>query len=315
MHRSIRGKGIILRIAELSRRGFIQVGVGLFPIPMLGAEVFSAVADGVVIEPGEYEGREQLVIRTPAMTWYYDCGGGGFSRLLDREGRDWIAFCRIPLSEFPASAAAGYRGLPNLLYGKQNPDAGGGHPGFDVCRTEKVAQNRLVSETNSGRWCWSWVFEENFATFEMLRADPQQRWWFLYEGPIAGTYEPTQKYWGTDKGGPSYQVPSIQNQLFDHWRWIYFGDRRVGRVLFLVQHQKDDLLDTLWFMGNTGGGAVDSPDGMVVFGFGRGPNTRPLLQGSGHRFTVGFLEEGVNSPEDHLRVANRIESFLLSHSR
>jgi hypothetical protein len=44
------------------------------------------------ITEAAFEGRPHFMVRTERATWLYDRAGGGFSRLLDREGRDWINF-------------------------------------------------------------------------------------------------------------------------------------------------------------------------------------------------------------------------------
>ncbi len=288
------------RGASLGSFGFIALGI-------LGT---ASAVGAVEITEGEYEGIPQFIVRIEAATWYYDRPGGGFSRLIDREGRDWIAFSKDPLSEFPDSAAAGYRGLPNLLFGGGNPDAGVGHPGFDRCESTLAGPNTIRTESLSGKWAWTWTFTETTATFTMEKADPDHAWWFLYEGPIAGTFAPQEKYWGTDKGGPRREVPDIRNQRFDQWQWIYFGDVAVPRILFLVQHEPDDLPDTLWYLGSSEGGAATAADGMVVFGFGRGPGTRPQFRGAGQRFTVGLLETSVTDAADHARVAEQIRAAV-----
>jgi hypothetical protein len=131
-------------------------------------------------------------------------------------------------------------------------------------------------------------------------------WWFLYEGPIAGTFSPGNKYWGTDKGGPRIDVPDLNSQLYDTWKWVYFGDHAAPRVLVIEQHDLDQLPDTLWYLGSSQGGSVESPDGMVVFGFGRGPETSPMFRGAGQKFTVSLLEVKVENGEDHTRLAEMI---------
>jgi len=266
--------------------------------------VGSATAALDIIE-ARYEGRPHFMVRTQRATWLYDRAGGGFSRLVDREGRDWINFGADPLSQFPESAAAGYRGLPNLVFA--GPDKGAGHPGFDRCASEIAGPDAVRSASRSGRWAWTWTFTENAATFEMEKADPEHPWWFLYEGPIAGTFATARTLWGTDRGGPHADAPAIDSQRFDRWRWIYFGDRDVPRVLFLAQHDEDDLPDTLWFLGSGDGGGATAPDGMVVFGFGRGPETTPQFRGPGTRVTVGLLEA---EPGDHGAIARRVEAEL-----
>jgi hypothetical protein len=192
-------------------------------------------AQAVQITEGEHEGRAQFIVQTESATWFYDRAGGGFSRLIDRSGRDWIAFSKTPLNEFPASAVAGYRGLGNLVFGANNPDAGAGHPGFDRCVSEIVEPNRIRTRSRSGNWQWSWSFTESTATFLMEKADPEHAWWFLYEGPVAGRFAPSEQYWGTDQGGPNRDIPDLRNQRFGHWRWAYFGDDSAPRVFFAAQ--------------------------------------------------------------------------------
>jgi hypothetical protein len=269
-------------------------------------------AGAVEIAEADYEGRAQFRIISGNATWFYDRAGGGFSRLLDREGRDWIAFHKKPLSQFPASAEAGYRGLPNCVF--TGPDKGAGHPGFDQCITERLGTNALRTTSRSGRWQWSWTFHEAQAHFRMEKVDPDHAWWFLYEGPIAGTFAPHEKFWGTDLGGPRFEVPGNSNQLFERWRWVYFGDQSVPRVFFIAQHQPDDLPDTLWFLGSSQGGAPTAPDGMVVFGFGRGPRTSPQFKRSGVAFTVGLVELTGAPTNSHATIASVVERAL-SHAK
>jgi hypothetical protein len=270
----------------------------------------AAAVRGVEISEAEYEGRPQFVVRTAAATWYYDRAGGGFARLIDRQGRDWIAFRKDPLSEFPASAAAGYRGLPNLLFGRDNPDAGAGHPGFDRCQSTLAGPDSIHTTSLSGRWAWTWTFTETTATFTMQQADPDHPWWFLYEGPVAGSFAPERKYWGSDQGGPRRDVPDVRHQRFGRWQWVYFGDITVPRILFLAQHEPDHLPDTIWYLGSSQEGAVSAPDGMVVFGFGRGEGTQPQFRGAGQRFTLGLLEMAVVDIDGQALVADTIQAAL-----
>lgn len=275
---------------------------------VLTLSVAGGWARGVQIDEGTHEDRPQFIVHTDHATWFYDRAGGGFSRLIDRDGRDWIAFSKDPLTEFPAAAAAGFRGIPNALF--VGPDKGAGHPGFDQCSSERVAPDQIRTRSLSGKWQWSWTFTADTARFVMEQADPEQPWWFLYEGPVAGRFAPTEQYWGTDAGGPLREVPDIRSQRFGRWRWAYFGDQSLPRILFVAQQEPDALDDTFWYLGSSDGGAASAPDGMVVFGFGRGPGTRPLLRGAGHRFIVGLFEMGVVSPADHAALEARIEDAV-----
>jgi len=260
----------------------------LFAGVLVGCLTQLASAD-VRISEAEYEGRPQFRVETESATYFYDRAGGGFSRLLDRDGRDWIAFHKDPLHEFPASAGAGSRGLPNLVFGKGNPDAGAGHPGFDKCESDIAGEDAIITRSRSGKWEWWWKFTDDDATLTILRADPDFRYWFLYEGPVAGKWSPATHFFGADTGGPRSEQPDNSSQLFENWRWVYLGDRRASRVLLLMQARPDELSDTLWYLGNQQS-RLQSEDGMVVFGFGRGRGTQPLLQGAGQQFRIGFVE-------------------------
>jgi hypothetical protein len=265
----------------------------------------------VTITEAEYEGRAQFKVVTESATYYYDKAGGGFSRLMDRDGKDWISFHKEPLKRAPASAAAGFRGIPNLVFGRDNPDAGAGHAGFDLCESVRQSASVIRTVSRSGRWAWSWEFFETNAVFTMEKADPEHAWWFLYEGTIAGRWSPATHYWGTDEGGPRRDTPDNKQQQFGSWRWVYFGDDAAPRVLLAVQRSADDLPDTLWYMGASAEG-LRAADGMVVFGFGRGPGARPQFRGAGESFVLGFVESAVKDGAGHAVVAATADSWLRS---
>jgi hypothetical protein len=261
----------------------------------------------VTIGETTYEGRAHFKIETEQATYLYDCAGGGFSRIIDRDGADWITFRSEPLNQVPASAAAGFRGIPNLVFGKSNPDAGAGHPGHDRCESTIVGEDTIRTVSKSGHWAWSWCFAETNAVFLMEKVDVENAWWFLYEGTIGGRWSPSTHYWGTDTGGPRREVNDTKRQLFEQWRWVYLGDDLSPRVLLICQVEQDEKPDTLWFMGSTSSG-LRSDDGMVVFGFGRGPSGKPQFRGAGQKFVLGFVEQFVRDSEAHAeceRVADR----------
>ncbi|GEM_PF-629077 len=250
--------------------------------------LLSSRTEAVEISETTYQDRAHFLIHTSKADWYYDKAGGGFSRIVDRDGKDWIQFKKDPLSQYPASAAAGYRGLPNLVFGSENPDAGAGHPGFDRCTSLKVGHQAIRTTSRSGKWAWSWSFHDQSATMTMEKIDPEHAWWFLYEGTIAGRFKPDQQYWGTDRNAPSQTIPKSKQQHFGQWQRVFFGDANDSKLLFIHQHQQDDLPDTFWYLGAQNGGSIASSDGMCVFGFGRGPGTRPQFKKTFIQFTVGL---------------------------
>ncbi|MBP7140436.1 MAG: hypothetical protein KBA71_00900 [Opitutaceae bacterium] len=259
----------------------------------------------IEISDTDYEGLPHFRIVTPGGTWYYDKSGGGFSRLIDRDGRDWIAFHMTP-SRGPGAAAGAYRGIPNAVFGKGNPDAGVGHPGKDRCISTREAADVIRTVSKSGTWAWTWRFTPTHAIFRMEKADPDHPWWFLYEGPPAGRYAPREQYWGTSEGGPRRDTPTTGG-VTGQWNWAYFGDNLSPRVLVLAQAKADSLGDSFRYLGTDEAG-IDAPDGMAVFGFGRAP--RPLLRGAGHEFRVGFMEMPVPDAAAHERLTREVEVML-----
>src|SRR6185503_20807534 len=199
--------------------------IGIWSLRFLWSLLFvswSFPARAVSVTKADYEGRAHFKIVTASATYFYDRTGGGFSRLIDREGKDWISFHSDPMTEVPASAGAGFRGIPNLVHGKDNPDAGAGHPGFEQCESSRAGADAIRTVSKSGRWAWSWRFTDAHATLTVERADPGSAYWFLYEGTVGGRWSPPSHYWGTDTGGPHRDTPDARNQHFDHWRWAYF---------------------------------------------------------------------------------------------
>ncbi|MBM3855392.1 MAG: hypothetical protein FJ399_19930, partial [Verrucomicrobia bacterium] len=264
-------------------------------------------AVAVTISSADYEGRAQFKIETANATYLYDRAGGGFSRVFDRDGVDWVAFRKDPLNGRLA-AGAGYRGIPNLVFGNTNPDAGAGHPGHDKCVSTVIAADAIRTVSRSGRWAWAWRFTEENAVLTVEQAASDHPYWFLYEGPIGGRWSPRTSYWGTDRGGPRRETPFGRDKLYEQWRWVYFGADDAPRVLLLGQVGFDTASETLWYMGTTAA-ELDSPDGMIVFGFGRGAKG-PELRGAGHRFVLGFVEQPVKDATSHRSVVNRANDWL-----
>lgn len=276
-------------------------------VSLFCALVWATQARGVTISEASFEGRAHFKVQTVTATYFYDRAGGGFSRLLDRDGHDWISFKKEPFTGRGA-AGAGYRGVPNLVFGKDNPDAGAGHPGFDLCESTVVSPEEIRTVSKSGRWAWRWRFTEEHAILTIERADAERPYWFLYEGTVGGRWSPPTHYWGNNRSGPRRDVPFGKDKVFDEWRWAYFGDYAAPRVLIVGQVATDALKDTLWYMGDSSA-ELAARDGMVVFGFGRGPDG-PLLRGAGQRFVIGLAEGAAKDLAGHARVAEVAARWL-----
>lgn len=262
----------------------------------------------ITITTTTYEGREHFLITTPGAVYYYDRAGGGFSRMIDSERKDWIAFKTEPWDTYPASAASAFRGIPNLVF--RSDDAGAGHPGHNQCTSQQINKHTIRSTSNSGKWQWTWQFFDHYAQLNVQEVDPEHAFWFLYEGTPGGEFAPAQQYFGTDQGGPKTdQLDYFAGEkLFDQFRWAYFGHRASNRILYVAQLHPDEHDDTFAYLGNSESG-IQSTDGMVVFGFGRTEGARPLMKNP-NSFLLGFYEKQITTTKEHRRFAKRIRKRL-----
>jgi hypothetical protein len=244
-------------------------------------------AKKIALNPTEiiYEGKHHFVIQTKTITWYFDKQGGGFSRMIDKYGKDWISFKREPWNSYPASAASSYRGIPNLVF--KSDDAGAGHPGHEKCNSV-INENKIITTSNSGKWQWSWEFFDTYALLEILKTDSNQPYWFLYEGTPGGNYDPENYYFATSKTKMTNTLPDFYKgtNLYGNFQWIYVGSEKSKNTFYMIQCNQDKKIDLVGFLGNTIKG-LNSSDGMTVFGFGRDEQGNPLLSGN-QKFVVGL---------------------------
>ena len=233
-----------------------------------------------------YQERSHYLVKTDEAHYYYDKQGGGFSRIIDPEGNDWIGFKKEPWNEYPASAASSYRGLPNLVFGSE--DEGAGHPGFDKCTSQVIDKDQVRTESLSGSWAWNWKFYPNSAVLTMEKLHHKDPYWFLYEGTPAGAFQPDNYFYGTDKNTLTTKLPDYYagEALPGDFKWIYCGAMGTDRVFFIAQKENDELSDLVSYLGNSDKG-ISSEDGMTVFGFGRTGAT-PLLT-KPNEFVIGFM--------------------------
>jgi hypothetical protein len=255
-----------------------------------------------------YEDRPHILVETEKLTYYFDIRGGGFSRIIDNQGNDWVSFKMEPWGDYPASAASSFRGLPNLVF-RQN-DHGAGHPGHDKC-VSQVQGNLINTESVSGLWSWSWEFFQDHAILDVIKTDPDCSYWFLYEGTPGGSFDPENSYVGTSAGGPEPGEYDFFKKeiLWGQFQWMYAGTGSAPGTFYMVQVEADTLLDMVSFLGNTREG-INSPNGMTVFGFGRGKETNPLLTGP-RKFLIGWYPDQIHSRKDHQKLANHIETNYL----
>ncbi len=217
-----------------------------------------------------HQEQESYRIETPAATYVYHKLGAGFASLFDRDGHDWLSYR-------PTGGSAGnYRGIPNLVH----PE-GYFHPGGQKCTSRIAAQGplrlRIVSEAEEGKWACTWDIYPHFARLTVLKAP--KPFWFLYEGTPGGQLDEDGDYY-VFSSGDRYPASARWEKDIAAPEWLYFGDKQLQRVLYLVHHDDDEHVDAYWPMqGN-----------MTVFGFGR-HGLKKFLEKTPARFTVGLCEE------------------------
>ncbi len=247
-------------------------------------------------------------IETANATYFLEKSSGGLSSMFDKDRNDWIDFTKTYDGQFPQSASADYRGIPNMVYG-QKLDNGTGHPGFNTIKCSKIiSKNEIRFESEKG-YRFTWKFTDDYAKLTINETIPDQNYWILYEGPVGGKFQPQSCYWGTDQGMRT-DVPDFLDgeTVSGRWQWVYFGHNDQKRVMFIKQEKPDELTDMMGYMGAFGGG-IDSYDGMVVFGFGRNLKTESLLTG-GNSFYFGFYDKKIDSKGDYEKLQKFINSNL-----
>lgn len=278
----------------------------------LGLFLLLPIADllAITITEGNYRGKSHFIVYTKNATYYYDKAGGGFSRIVDKSGRDWIDFKAQPWNKYPESAISSYRGLPNFVHG--STDHGVGHPGYEKCESEKISKRSIRTTSLSGKWQWTWTFYKRYAEVKIEKVDPNHKYWFVYNGVIGGKYNPENQYYGTNLGGPRFDIYDFYKgeKLYGSWLWAYFGDRDIKRVFFVAMEKQDPHVDSYSYLGESKELGAASGNGMSVFGFGSREDFTPLMTHQDIKFYIGFINRRVEKGVDHLRMKKIIESFI-----
>ncbi len=228
-------------------------------------------------------GQESIRVETGEGTYFYHKDGGGFSSLDDAQGNDWI-------NHSTATGSEGlYRGIPNMVHPN---DGGYFHPGPGSIVSDLTAQGPLkttiFSKTPDDLWEVKWEIYAQYAQMTVLKADAN--YWFLYEGTPGGDLDfdadLVVRSDGTETTASESWTGAVEPE-----EWLFFADPNIGRSLYLVHHENDDLVDSYWLMNNL----------MTVLGFGRDANARHL-SGS-HHFTMGLTDN-----VDHAAVGQQVNN-------
>ncbi|MGL4632118.1 MAG: hypothetical protein ACRCVT_13020 [Leadbetterella sp.] len=249
-----------------------------------------------------HQDRPHFKIKTKTITYLFDKAGGGFSSIIDKDGLDWISFNKdSTVATYPKSGGGWFRGLPNAVFG--NDDGGCGHPGHEKAISEKVSSNTISTKSKSGKWEWTWTFYTDYVVWDVTKTDPDYSYWLLYEGTVGGSWNNlADKYWGSNTTMNGKVNDFYKNlSLVENMKFQFFGDKKVNRVLYIVQKQEDDLVDLVGWLGTNPLGMEVSQDGMVVAGFGRNIKGKPSLT-KPNTFRIGFYENKVLDERQYAKL-------------
>ena len=279
--------------------------VSLLLLNVFGCQSFNN-DNNIIITEVDYQNLPHFKVETSSATYYINKESGGCTSIFDSDGIDWVMHSKTGRDGPTISSDSDFRGLPNLVF--RNPDDGVGHPvGRGLATTRQVSDNKLHVISNSGLWEFYWTFHEDYATLFVEKADPSRAYWFLYEGPVAGRFDPNNQYWANDTDGVRTDTPSIWgSSVTGNWQWAYFGDEDADRCFYVSMVEKDTLIDFFAYMGNDREKDINSNDGMNVFGFGRSATTQPLLTGQ-NKFIFGFYEKKLLSEDAYFEFTGFID--------
>ena len=227
-----------------------------------------------------YEGQAHHVFTQEGATLWYDNTGGGFSRLIDRDGRDWITFRKRNPGQ-----SGWFRGLPNLGY-----PGNLFHPGYATSTTTLVSSGplRIVFDTatNDGVWRLRWSIFPDRSTLTVLQKDAARNFWFLYEGTPGGQVDLTTDF-TIRPDGTRTALGTAWSAALPAAGWIGVEDSDLARSLLLVQHESDSAADSSYVM-NPGDPAGEN---MTVISFGRaGEEPVPLIAAVPRTFTLSLRD-------------------------
>ena len=225
------------------------------------------------------ECQEAFLVKTPGATYYYHKEGGGFSSLVDRDGRDWIGYQ-------PGGGPTGeYRGIPNMVF--RGAEGGFFHPGHSG---DRGSQTKLLSaEPNAatllttscdGLWQVQWDVYPRYARMRVLRTNPEDpNYWFLYEGTPGGVFNPEASLCARSTGDRTPLTEAWEADLPSP-AWVYFTDPERRRSLFLYSEKPSRGPDMYKPMAP-----------MTVFGFGRkSEGVQPFIGDKQNAFCIGLVE-------------------------
>ena len=232
-------------------------------------------------------------VESPRATYYLEKFGAGLAALIDRDGNDWIGF----QPKAGSRSAGEFRGFPNAVHQQAGNYFHPRNQSTEETKTrvEYKSADRVSISAVSGNGLWGcrYDFFPTHCTFTMTKMSPEHKYWILYEGTPGGSYDDAD-WWVTSAIRQPRPLTMNHEGDIPAPEWIAFGDVKLRRVLFLLNHEDDDHPDRFYQMNKE----------MTVFGFGR-------LRGEKHfasvprQFSIGLLDT-----TDHMEINRQIMKIM-----
>jgi len=223
--------------------------------------------------------------------FYYHKIGGGFARVYDRDGNDWVGY----QSGAGTKSGGEYRGIPNL--GKVF------HPGYSgSAGSNNQGSNSSVlddgplkltyrSISYDGNYTAVWAIYPTFAQMTVTIGDGS-KYWMLYEGTPGGEldYSSAPKDYVVLSNNTQLNVDQTFNADLSE-DWVYVADGSINRSLFVAHSPNDTIVDSFRDQDDFPSNGSEA-DAMTVFGFGRDQTkgvTR-LLSAENATYTFGLVD-------------------------
>lgn len=235
-------------------------------------------------------GDPAYIITTPSAVYYLEKQGGGLSSMLDKDGVDWLGFHKAPGSAHKGE----YRGFPNAVHRQDgnyfHAMNAGTDPSTSVVDIEDQDHVRIIFTSENGKWEGHYDVYPDRLDFTMAQVSAGYKYWVQYEGVPGGEMDRTDfRYSSADPEKHLIDAEFIGD--LPGREWMAFGDERSPRMIYMLQHQDDDLPNDY----------VSRPD-MTVLGFGR--RNKDKFFTTPQTFSIGFVET-----TDYTKVSAHIEAI------
>ena len=225
----------------------------------------------VNVSYGDLDGN--MKIETSSATYFFREQGGGFTGIIDRDGKDWIGHNngKGPIGQ--------WRGIPNTNIAGWRPEKSGS-------KTKIILQtpDKLVLSCEKGGYECTWTFFPDHATMNVLKAD--SNYYFSYEGAPNGKFDTITSYFFRPDLNKRYFMgrtsPETDIKMLpsENYEWCYFGDTNTKHAFYMVHHEDDSIPDYYRPM-----------NGMTVYGFGRTGKSNENLTKVPQHFSIGFCAD------------------------